>query len=496
MTKNPLLTDSANPYGAPAFDKIRNEHYKPAFEQALIQAREEIESITSSAESPTFANTIEALEFAGRKLSNVAAIFFALNEANTDSLMQEIALEISPMLSEYSNDIILNEKLFERIKSVYVQRDSLNLNEEQSRLLEQTYKGFSRNGANLTGEDKEEFRQINNQLSQLGLKFGQNVLAATNKFFLNITDSSDLKGLPQFVIDMGASEAKERSLSGWVYTLQSPSYGQFMQYSENRELREKMWKASSRKSFNDEFDNQEIIKETVSLRLKRANLLGYKTHADYVLSDNMAKSSAKVSAFLDELLEKSLPFAKKELEQIKAYAAKNGFREELMPWDFSYYSEKYKNEKFSLNDEMLKPYFELTSVEKAAFDLAGKLYGLSFTENKSIPVYHPDVKVFEVTDEDGTFLSLLYVDYFPRASKRGGAWMTSFREQYIMDSCGIQAVCNPDSELHKTYRKIPVAFNFLRSYHPAPRIWTRTSRNDGRRIISISHRDQCSERFC
>jgi len=460
MTKNPLLTDSANPYGAPAFDKIRNEHYKPAFEQALIQAREEIESITSSAESPTFANTIEALEFAGRKLSNVAAIFFALNEANTDSLMQEIALEISPMLSEYSNDIILNEKLFERIKSVYVQRDSLNLNEEQSRLLEQTYKGFSRNGANLTGEDKEEFRQINNQLSQLGLKFGQNVLAATNKFFLNITDSSDLKGLPQFVIDMGASEAKERSLSGWVYTLQSPSYGQFMQYSENRELREKMWKASSRKSFNDEFDNQEIIKETVSLRLKRANLLGYKTHADYVLSDNMAKSSAKVSAFLDELLEKSLPFAKKELEQIKAYAAKNGFREELMPWDFSYYSEKYKNEKFSLNDEMLKPYFELTSVEKAAFDLAGKLYGLSFTENKSIPVYHPDVKVFEVTDEDGTFLSLLYVDYFPRASKRGGAWMTSFREQYIMDSVEYRPFVTLTLNFTKPTEKSPSLLTF------------------------------------
>jgi len=434
MTENPLLTASTNAYGAPAFDKIRNEHYKPAFEQALRQAREEIESITSSTEPPTFANSIEALEFSGRKLSNTAAIFFALNESNTDSLMQEIALEISPLLSEYSNDIILNEKLFERIKSVYEQRNTLNLNEEQLRLLEQTYKGFSRNGANLTGENKEEFRQINNQLSQLGLKFGQNVLAATNKFFLNITDSSDLKGLPKFVIEMGASEAKERSLSGWVYTLQAPSYGPFMQYCENRDLREKMWKASSRKSFNDEFDNQEIIKEIVNLRLKKANLLGYKTHADYVLSENMAKSSGNVSAFLDNLLEKSLPYAKKELEQIKTYAAQNGFTEELMPWDFSYYSEKYKNEKFSIDDEMLKPYFDLTSVEKAVFELAGKLYGLTFRENKTIPVYHPDVKVFEVTEEDGTFLSLLYVDYFPRASKRGGAWMTSFREQYIMDS--------------------------------------------------------------
>lgn len=434
MNENPLLTDSPNSFGAPAFDKIRNEHYKPAFEQALSQARKEVEAITSSPEPATFANSVEALEYSGRKLSNIAAIFFALNESNTDSLMQQIALELSPMLTEYSNDIILNEKLFGRIKKVYDQKDSLNLNPEQSRLLELTYRNFSRNGANLTQKEKEEFRRINNELSQLGLKFGQNVLAATNKFFLHITDSADLGGLPGFVIETGAMEAKERSLSGWVYTLQAPSFGPFMQYSSNRALREKMWRAYNSKCLNDDFDNQQIIKEIVKLRLKKANLLGYKTHADYVLSENMAKSSGNVSGFLSNLLEKSLPYAKKDLEQIKEYAVKNGFIGELMPWDFSYYSEKYKNEKFSLNDEMLKPYFELKGVERAIFDLAGKLYGLKFKENPSIPVFHPDVRVFEVTEEDGTFLSLLYVDYFPRASKRGGAWMTSFREQYIMDS--------------------------------------------------------------
>ncbi|MDD2425974.1 MAG: M3 family metallopeptidase [Bacteroidales bacterium] len=434
MNENPLLTESSNPYTAPAFDRIRNEHYKPAFEQALSEAKAEIEEIISSKEAPTFSNTVEALEMSGRKLSNVAALFFALNESNTDSLMQQIALEVSPLLTEYSNDIILNEKLFERIKAVYDSKDSAGLNPEQSRLLELSYRNFSRNGANLSPSDKEEFRRINSELSKLGLKFGQNVLAATNKFFLHITDSSDLGGLPGFVIETGAMEAKERSLSGWVYTLQAPSFGPFMQYSSNRALREKMWRAYNSKCLNDEFDNQKIIKEIVKLRLKRANLLGYKTHADYVLSENMAKSSESVTAFLGNLLDKSLPYGKKDLEQIRVYAARNGFTGELMPWDFSYYSEKYKSEKFSLNDEMLKPYFELSNVEKAVFDLAGKLYGLKFTRNTSIPVFHPDVKVFEVTEENGTFISLLYVDYFPRASKSGGAWMTSFREQYIMDS--------------------------------------------------------------
>lgn len=431
MADNPLLTPSQNPYGAPAFDKIKNEHYKPAFVAAIAEAKAQVDSIVNNPDAPTFENSVEALEFSGRQLANIGAIFFALNESNTDSIMQSIALEVSPMLTEFSNDIMLNEKLFERIKAVYKAKDSLNLDAGQMRLLEESYKSFTRNGANLSSEDKAKYREINTELSKLALKFGQNVLAATNKFVLNITDSAQLKGLPQFVIDAGASEAKERSMKGWVYTLQAPSYGPFMQYSENRELKEKMWKASNRKSFNDKFDNQENVKKIVDLRLQRANLLGYATHADYVLSDNMAKNPATVNKFLQDLLAKSLPYAKRDVEEIQKYATANGFIGKLMPWDFSYYSEKYKNEKFALNDELLKPYFKLENVQKAIFHLADTLYGLKFKENNAIPVYHPDVKAYEVFDQNGKFLSLLYIDYFPRASKRSGAWMTTFREEYV-----------------------------------------------------------------
>lgn len=431
MADNPLLTPSQNPYGAPAFDKIKNEHFKPAFETAIAEARAQVDSIVNNPEPPTFENSVEALEFSGRKLANIGSIFFALNESNTDSVMQRIALEVSPVLTEYSNDIMLNEKLFGKIKAVYDAKDSLKLDAEQMRLLEETYKGFTRNGANLSAKDKAKFREINTELSRLGLKFSQNVLAATNKFVLHITDSSQLKGLPQFVVEAGAVEAKERSMEGWVYTLQTPSFGPFMQYSENRNLKEKMWKAYNSKSFNDEFDNQENIKKIVDLRLKRAKLLGYATHADYVLSNNMAKNPATVNNFLQDLLTKSLPYAKKDLADVQKYDNSNGFTGKLMPWDFSYYSEKYKNEKFDLNDELLKPYFKLENVEKAIFHLADTLYGLKFKENTSIPVYHPDVKAFEVYDENGKFLSLIYVDYFPRASKRGGAWMTTFRDEYV-----------------------------------------------------------------
>jgi len=432
MTDNPLLFISDNPHGAPAFDKIRNEHFKPAFDAEIASAKAKIDSIVNNSEAPTFENTVEALEFSSRGLSDVASIFFALNGANTDSVMQQIALEVSPMLTDFSNDIMLNGKLFERIKSVYSAKETLKLNQEQMRLLEETYKSFTRNGANLPADQKEELKKIDNELSQLGQKFDQNALAATNKFILHITDSTQLIGLPEFVVDMGAAEAKQRSLKGWVYTLQYPSYGPFLQYSENRELKEKIWKESNKKSLGGEFDNQENIKKIVELRAKRAKLLGFATHADYVLSDNMAKSPEIVNNFLSNLLDKSLPYAKKDLANIQTYANANGFKGQLMPWDFSYYSEKYKNEKYSLNDEILKPYFKLENVEKAVFGLADSLYGLKFVQNDSIPVYHPDVKAFEVFDASGRFMSLLYVDYFPRESKKSGAWMTTFRDEYKM----------------------------------------------------------------
>ena len=460
MTENPLLTQSDNPYGAPAFDKIKNEHYKPAFDAAIAEGKAQIDSIANNPEAPTFENTIEAMEYAGRKLSNISAIFFNLNEACTDTVMQKIALEVSPMLTEYSNDILLNEKLFERIKAVYEKRDSLKLEEDQARILELTYRSFARNGANLPKEKKEEFRSIKKELSQLTLKFGQNVLEATNKFFINITDSTQLAGLPEFVKEGAAAEAKERKLEGWVITLQGPSYIPFMQYSENRELKEKLWKAYNSKCLDGELSNQENIKKIVDLRLKLANLLGYPTYADYVLEENMAKTPATVNSFLDDLLAKSMPFAKKDLAEIQAYAEKSGFKGKLMPWDFSYYSEKYKSEKYSLNDELLKPYFKLENVQAAVFALADSLYGIKFTENTKIPVYHPDVKIYEVSDADGRFLSLLYLDYFPRASKRGGAWMTSFRDQYSQGGVEYRPFVNMVMNFTKPTEKSPSLLTF------------------------------------
>lgn len=433
MTENPLLVKSNNLFEAPAFDKIKEDHYKPAFEQAIVLGRAQIDSITSQTDPATFENTIEALELAGKELTSVSAIFFNLNEANTSDNMQQIALELSPMLSEYSNDIILNHKLFLRIKEVYSKRDSLNLTPEQLRLTEETYKNFARNGANLEGEAKDQFREISKELSQLTLKYSQNVLAATNEFSMHIQDSSVLTGLPPFVLDAAASEAKERSLDGWVFTLQEPSFGPFLKYSSNRELREKMWRAYSSKALNGKFDNQENIKSIVTLRQKKAALLGYPTHAAYVLEENMASTPEKVNNFLEELITKTLPYAKAELNEIESYALANGFEGTFMPWDFSYWSEKYKSEKYAINDQLLKPYFRLENVENAIFALADSLYGLKFTQNKSIPVYHPDVKVYEVNDQSSQFISLLYVDFFPRASKRGGAWMTAFREQSIVN---------------------------------------------------------------
>ncbi|PKO96788.1 MAG: peptidase M3 [Bacteroidetes bacterium HGW-Bacteroidetes-7] len=456
---NPLLVKSENIYGAPAFNKFKNEHYKAAFQKAIELAKSNIELITSTSVEPTFENTIVALEFAGMELSSVSSIFFNLNEANTDSVMQDIALEVSPMITEYSNDIMLNEALFEKVKVVYENRNSANLTKEQIRLTEETYKGFARNGAELKGEARDKYREISTQLSKLTLMFGQNVLAATNKFTMNLEDSTLLDGLPQFVIDGAAAEAKERNLNGWVFTLHGPSYGPFMQYSTNRELREKMWRAYNSKSFNDEFDNREIIQNIVELRMNRARLLGFATHAQYVLENNMASTPENVNTFIEELLLKTIAPAKKEVAQITKYANTKGFKGELMPWDFGYWSEQYKNEKYAINDQMLKPYFRLESVEKAIFSLADSLFGLTFNQNNTIPVYHNDVKVFEVRDASGKFISLLYVDYFPRESKRGGAWMTTFRDQFFFKG-----------EEHRPF--VSLVCNFTKPTENAPSLLT------------------------
>ena len=433
MKENPLLQRSTHPYQAPAFDKIEIKHYKPAFIAAIEEAKAEIRLIADNTEEPTFANTIEALNTSGRTLNTVAGIFFNLNQAHTNEEMQQIAEEVAPMMTEYSMSIILNPVLFQKVKRVYEKKDSLGLNQEQAKLLEESYKSFTRNGANLPDDKKEEYARLQEELSVATLTFGRNVLNATNAYLLEITDEADLEGLPDYVREMAAADAQAKGKEGWLFTLDHPSYGPFLKYSTRRDLREQLWRVINSKCIGGEFDNTANIRKIVDLRIRVAQLLGYETYADYALEERMAKNPATVNSFLADLMQKSLPFAKRDVADIQAYATANGFEGQLMPWDFSYWSEKFQEERYSLNEELLKPYFELSSVQAAIFDLAGRLYGLKFEENPKLPVYHPDVKVFEVRDENGRFMSLLYIDYFPRESKRGGAWMTSFREQGFYD---------------------------------------------------------------
>ncbi len=431
--ENPLLTDSPNKFGAPQFDKIRNEHYLPAFEEGIRQAKAEIDAIVSNPEAPTFENTIEAMEYSGRTLDKVSGIFFNLLEADSDEQMQAIAEEVSPKLTEYSMYVSLNEKLFERVKAVYEMRETLSLEKDQQKLLENTYKSFARNGAALPDAEKEIYSKYAEELSVLSLKFGRNVLAATNAYTLHLTDESQLAGLPDYVRELGAATAAEKGLDGWAFTLDIPSYGPFMKYSTDRELRRQMYMAYNTKAIGGENDNTEIVKKIVDLRIKSAQLLGYETYADYSLEETMARTTKTVDDFLAKLMTESLPFARKDVAAVASYAKANGFEGELMPWDFSFWSEKYKEAEFALNEELLKPYFQLENCIDAVFDLANRLYGLNFVQMDDIPVYHKDVKVYDVTDADGKHLALFYADFFPRASKRGGAWMTEFRGQSIIN---------------------------------------------------------------
>ena len=445
--KNPLLVESSAPFGAPQFDKIENEHYLPAFEAGIAEAKAEIDAIVANEEEPTFANTIEAMEFSGENLSKVASIFYNLNEANTSEEMQAIAEEVSPMLNDYSMYVSLNAPLFERVKAVYEKKDELGLTQEQMRLLEKNYKSFVRGGANLSDEDKVLYSKWSEELSLLTLQFSRNVLAATNAYTLHVTDSADLAGLPEFVKTMGAETAAEKGLEGWAFTLEYPSFSPFMKYSQVRHLREQMWMANNTKAIGGDNDNLETVRKIVDLRIKIANILGYETYADYALEERMAKSRTTVNEFIKNLLEPSMAFAKKDVADVYAYAKKNGFEgNELMPWDFSYWSERYQEAEYALSAEELKPYFQLESCIDAVFGLASRLYGISFEELNNVPVYHEDVKVYEVKDADGSHLALFYADFFPRASKRGGAWMTEFRGQSIKDGVEsrpfISIVCN------------------------------------------------------
>ncbi len=441
VNANPLLEESKLPYGAPQFDKIRNEHYLPAFKAGIAAAKSDIDAIVANPAEPDFENTIEALEFSGKALSRVSDIFFNILEADADDELQQIAEEVSPLMTEYSMYVSLNAELFKRIKYVYEKRESLNLENDQKRLLDETYKSFVRQGANLGKESKELYSKYMEELSLLSLKYGKNVLSATNAYILHLEDEAQLDGLPEYLKEAASSEAKELGLEGWVFTLNRPSYGPFMKYCNNPELRRQMYMAYNERAVSGDYDNTPVVKRIVELRLDVAKLLGYSSWADYVLEENMAKNTSAVNAFLDNLMSKSLPFAEKEVEEIYDYAKANGFcvasdndgesPKKLMPWDFSYWAEKYRAAEFSLTDEQLKPYFRLENCIDAVFGLAERLYGIKFEERTDIPVYHKDVKVYDVRDNDGSHLALFYADFFPRATKRGGAWMTEFRGQRI-----------------------------------------------------------------
>lgn len=453
-----ILTEKfTTPYHSAPFNKIRNEDYLPAFKDLIQKSEEEINAIVDNQDAPTFENVIEALAYSGEQLDVVSNIFFNLNSAETNDEIQKIAQEVSPILTEYSSKTSQNEALFSKIKKVYDEKEKYNLNEEQKMLLEETYKGFVRSGALLNEEDKEKLKKISMDLSLKSLQFGQNVLASTNNYFKHITNKEDLAGIPEAILEQYAEEAKERNLEGWVITLQYPSYIPFMTYAENRELRREIALANGKKSFDGgEFDNQNLIKELLSLKQQKAELLGYKNYADYVLEERMAKSPTKVIDFLNELLTKAKPYADKEIEELKSLAKADGI-EEMHSYDHAFYAEKLRKAKYDLNDEELKPYFPLNQVQDAVFGLAKQLFGLTFEERNDIPKYHEEVKVYEVkevfdsaqTDNkqpSTQFKALLYVDYFPRKGKRAGAWMTSYKNQYKKDGensrPNISIVCN------------------------------------------------------
>lgn len=433
MTQNPFLHTYHTPHQTTPFNLIQLSDYEPAIREGMRIEDEEIKAITDNPEPSTFSNTVLALERAGQLLDRVTTVLFNLMSAETCDEMEAIAEKMMPELSEHSNNISLNEKLFERIKCVYTQRESLNLTPEERRLLEKTYDGFIRNGANLSDADKETFRKLSMELSTLTLRFSQNHLKETNKYELVLTSEAELEGLPESIIEAAAHTAKEKGKEGWIITLQAPSYVPFMKYSSNRNLRKELYMAyNTQCTHRDELDNTDIVKQLVNLRMELAQLLGFTDYADYVLRKRMAENSEHVYQLLNQLLDAYTPTAHKEVAEIEALAQEmEGKDFRLMPWDFSYYAEKLKNKKFNLDEEALRPYFELSKVKEGVFGLATRLYGITFRENKDIPVYHPDVQAYEVFDKDGSYLAVLYTDFHPRAGKRSGAWMTEYKEQWI-----------------------------------------------------------------
>lgn len=460
---NPFFEKYDTPHGTTPFDKIKTEHYEPAIREGIRRQAAEIDAIIGNAEAPTFENTVVAYEQSGELLNRVTTVFGNLRSAETNDELQEIAQKMVPLLSEHSNNISLNEKLFERVKAVYDRKDELSLTREQEKLLEDVYNGFVRHGAHLQRKAKEKYRELTRELSTLTLQFSENNLKEVNNYQLVLTDKAQLAGLPESAVEAAAETAKERGVEGWVFTLQAPSYIPFMTYADDRELRRELYMAYNTKCTHDnEYNNLEIVPKLANLRMCIAQLLGYENYADYTLKERMAETSDAVYKLLNNLLEAYTPAAKKEYEEVQALARKEqraGFT--VMPWDWSYYSNKLKDEKFSINEEMLRPYFELGKVIEGVFGLATRLYGITFKKNPHIPVYHKDVDAYEVFDKDGTYLAVLYTDFHPREGKRAGAWMTEYKGQWINPETG------ENSRPH-----ISVVMNFTKPTESKPALLT------------------------
>lgn len=431
--QNPFLSVYKTPYETPPFDKIKNEHYEPAFDKGIKDHTAEINKIVVIRAVPTFENTILPLEESGKLLSRVSSVFFNLLSAESDDEMLEIAQRVQPKLSAHSNELSLNEGLFQKVKAVYDKRFESNLTPEQIRLVEKTYQGFEDSGATLTGKDRDTYKELSSKLSQLTLTFGQNALKENNKYEMLLTSKEDLAGLPQIAIDAAAAKAKQKNKEGWMFDLSAPSYIAFMKYSSRRDLREKLYKAyTSQCVSGGEFDNQQNVREIAATRMQIANLLGYKDYATYVLRNKMAKDKEHVYQLLDDLFDAYSEAAREDVKMVEGFAVgMEGKDVDLQPWDWSYYAEKLKDAKYNVSDELVRPYFELENVKKGVFGLATDLYGISFKKNTEIPVYHPEVEAFDVLDEKGNFLAVLYTDFHPREGKRQGAWMSEFKGQYI-----------------------------------------------------------------
>lgn len=459
--ENPFFTTYTTPHQTPPFDKIKTEHFEPAFKEAIKIHDKEIEAIANSTTAPDFKNTILAMEYSGKMLNRVSSVFFNLLSAESNDEMMEISQLLSPMLSDHSNNINLNEKLFKRVKAVYDKRLKSGLNADQIRLVEKYYEGFEDSGATLSPADKEKYRKLSTELGLASLSFSQNDLKETNQYELLLTDKADLAGLPESVIDAAKAKAKAKGKEGWMFDLSAPSYIGLMKYSSNRDLRKKLYTAYNTKCVKGgEFDNQENVKKIVNLRLELAKLMGKPTFADYVLKDRMAKNQKNVYDLLNKLSAAYQPIAQREVKDVQAFAEKmEGKPIEIQPWDWSYYSEKLKDQRFDLNDEMTRPYFELERVKKGVFGLATDLYGLKFVKNTSIPVYHPEVEAFDVFDEKGDFLAVLYTDFHPREGKRSGAWMTEYKGQWVKDG--------KDSRPH-----VSLVMNFTRPTESKPALLT------------------------